>query len=440
MSHARLAPSKSERVLLCAASPDREAALPDLPGGPAANQGTNSHWVLEQALLEDRWPPKCIGDGGSTFLSQLPYTVDGCPPELRDQAHDCFLYAKRRQGEMGEGTLLQAEAKVSPRLYTGRDDSDGTVDVTLISNTMLEIADLKTGGNLVEPGASQLRLYALGKMAEYADPGTGAVPFETIRLTVFQPKRPGADTTERFIDLTPQELIDWAQNVWIPAAAASDDPNAKATVTESGCKYCKANKANTCAEYKAAISGVAQQLFAPVMPEGQVITVGMASAEIDPMMTEFSVADLSVDQISRFLEIWPLLKARGKDIESRGFELLKARTPIPGFKLVQGNSSRAWALDEEEQVKKLRNMKLKLDDIYVQKLRTPPQMQALGLPTKKWESVKKHIIKKEGSLTLAPSNDPRADAMPAVEFQPVETPATDVATTAPDMSLDFLNL
>lgn len=447
MSHKRNSPSKSGRTLLCAAAPGREEALPDDPGGEAANQGSNSHFCLEQAIIEDRWPPAFIGDGGNNFLAALPFTADGCPPELRDMAHDCFFYAKGRQEALGVGTLLQAESKVSPRYFTGRDDSDGTVDVSIVAlaQRFLEIVDLKTGGSLVEPDCSQLRLYALGKMAEYVNPETGAVPFDKVRLTVYQPKRPGVDTVERYIDLTPDQLMEWAANVWVPAAQASDNPNAVGTPTDEGCKYCKAKKHGTCPEYKAALEGTAQMLFQPVeqewlAPQASAPNVAPV-AQIDPMMSEFSVDQLSPEQISRFLEIWPIIKARGKDIEARAVELLKARTPVPGFKLVEGDRRRAWALeDEEEQAQKFKNMKLTLDQIFLKKLRSPAQMKALGLDMKKWKNIEKHIVWKEGGLTLVPSSDKRADAMPAVEFQPVETPAAEPVETAPAVDMSFLNL
>lgn len=438
--HARLAPSKAKRVLLCAAAPDREAQCPYVPGGEAANQGTNAHWLLEQALQEDRWPPACIGDGGPNFIQQLPYPKDGLPPELRDQAHDCFFYVKRRQEEL-QGSQILPETKVDPAMFTGRNDSPGTADVSIVSipTEFLEIVDLKTGGTLVDADDPQLRLYGLGKLAGLAYPD-GYLPIKTVRLTVYQPKRPGHDTIERSFDISVEDLIKWAHDVWVPAARATDDPNAMGTPTEEGCKYCKAKDFKKCPEYEAALHSAGQLLFQPVVTEARGETV--ITEVPDPLATEFSVNDLSVDQISRFLEIWPLIKARGKDIEERAFSILNDRKPVPGFKLVEGNSSREWAHDEEEMAKKLKNLKVTKDQVYVSKLRSPAQMQALGLPMNKWKSIQKLIVTKKGKLTLAPANDKRIDAKPAVEFKPVEPAAQEVvATTAtPCVDLGFLQL
>lgn len=450
MGHARLSPSKSGRVLVCAASVNREAALPDEPGGPAANQGTNAHWLLEQCIIEDRCPPGVYGDGGNGFLAQLPYTADGLPHELLDQAYNCYHYVKQRKEALGEGTQLLPEAKVDPMLYTGRNDSPGTVDAILVSGDLrtVEIVDLKTGGSLVEADASQLKLYALGVMAQYASPD-GSVPFDTIRLTVFQPKRPGEETVERFVDFTPADLIQWAHGTWVPAAVASDDPNAPANPTDEGCKYCKAKKHGTCAEYKAAIQGVAVQLFGPVDTptfSGAVINPALPNAT-DALLSEFAVKQMTPEQVGAFLDIWPLVKARGKDIEEHAINMLKARVAIPGHKLVEGRKTNAWAHDDEEQAKKFKNAKLTLDDIYLRKLRSPAQMRDMRLPPNKWASVKKHIITKPGGLTLAPEDDSRPNAMPAIAFAPVdqvaqqtlEAPKAEVVET-PALDMSFLNV
>lgn len=445
MSHARLAPSKSERVLLCAASADREAALPDDDRSAPANEGSNAHWLLEQGVAEGVWPPAIMAFGPEKLQAALPYPDFDLPEALIQQAKDCYEYVQRRASELPLcGTLttalVQAESKVNPELYTGRDDSYGSVDVTISSDDVLEIVDLKTGGKLVDADASQLKLYALGKMAENADPLSGLCKYKTVRLTVFQPKRPGVDTIERSVDFTQEELIEWAVDVWVPAAKASDDPNARATVTAEGCKYCKAQKHKQCPEYTAAVTGAAAQLFQPVVLE--TAAVAQNSAMADPMMSSFCVADMSAAQIGQFLEVWPLLKARAKDIEERGVELLTSRTAVQGHKLVRGPGRRVWGLEEEEQTKKFRNMKLKLTDIFEQKLRSPAKMLALDLATNKKELIKKHIVNKEGVLTLAPTNDKRVDAMPAVEFKPVETPATEapVAETQAPADMDFLSL
>jgi hypothetical protein len=376
--------------------------------------------------------------GENKIQAALPYPEFELPEDLVEQARLFYEYVFSRaelvkQSIVGKKAknLVEvfAERKVNPELYTQRDDSYGTVDATIVAPDFLEIIDLKTGGVLVEADASQLKLYALGMMAAHADPLSGLTPFKTIQLTVFQPKRPGEMEIARSVTYTPDDLINWALEVWIPAATASDDPNAKATVTVEGCKYCKCAKAKSCPEYIASVQKTAAMLFTPVVP------IGSPQFQ-DPMQTTFNVDSLSLEQLGAFLELWPLLKARAKDIEDRAMAILMARQPVPGVKLVKGRGTKKWALDDEAQAKKFRNMKLTLKEVYAQKLRSPAQMLALPIPTKKKEAIKKHIITKAGALTVVPDNDLRVDAMLSVEFNPVKPEEQAIAPALPD----FLSL
>lgn len=434
MSHDRLSPSKSERVLLCAASANRESQFPDDDAGPSANEGSNVHWIGEHALRDQQWPPKILGLGMPMVQASAPYPEVDITLENLESAERYYDYVTRRVIALSPATL-HIEEQVDPQLYTGRSDSKGSCDAGIASADFLEVIDYKNGGVEVEAGCSQLRLYALGMLAKYADE-MGTTPFTTVRLTVFQPKRPGLEAIERSVDFTPDELIAWAAEVWGPAAYASDDPNARATVTTEGCKYCKAQKYGACAEYTAAQQGAAAMLFQPI--EGQAVTVA------DPLASAFSVEDMTPEQVGVFLDAWPLMKARAKDIEEYGFELLKLRTAVPGQKLVKGKGSRSWGLDDEDQVKKFRNMKLKLNQIFEQKLRSPSKMLALDLKTSVKESIKKHIVHKDGALTIVPTTDKRVDAFPAIAFEPV-APATftDVGSLTDEPSAvmpDFLSL
>ena len=169
----------------------------------------------------------------------LPYPDDGLDDELIEQAKLCYEYVQKCAADR-KPSVIRSEVHVVPSIYTGRDDDDGSADALIVTDPMLEVVDLKTGGTLVEPDCSQLKLYALGAMAEYADPSTGLAPFKIVRLTIFQPKRPGEMQIARSADYTQQDLIDWAADEWAPAAHASEDPNAKATPSEDACKYCKA--------------------------------------------------------------------------------------------------------------------------------------------------------------------------------------------------------
>src|SRR5574343_1033703 len=91
MAHARLSPSKAKRWMLCPASADREAAIPETERSIAADQGTNAHAVLEAALVQNVWPPK---------VDKFPYPDAGLPDELIEHAKLCYEYLMRRKAEL----------------------------------------------------------------------------------------------------------------------------------------------------------------------------------------------------------------------------------------------------------------------------------------------------------------------------------------------------
>ena len=384
MGHARLSPSASKRWIKCAASPAREAGLPDTDS-PAAMDGSNAHAYLESLLLDDLVP--------------LPYPTRSLPPELEKQAEDCYDYIQRRLKELPLATV-RPETRVSPALFTNRGDGDGTADAIIVSQGTLEVIDLKTGGGYVEETDPQLKIYGLGALADYLNPTTLQIPFETIRLTVFQPKRPRSPAQiERYIELTPAELLDWCATVYNPAATATDAPDAPATPDKDACHFCKARP--TCPEHAAAMD----QHF------GALFTMSNDTENPLNLLTSgTAVNDLSPEQIAALLDVAPMIQARIKDAQERADKDLKNGKSIPGWKLVRGNSRRAWT-DEDVVLAEAKRLKLKQDDYAPRSLRSPAQMQGLGLPVKKWQAFESLIETKAGNLVLVPETDKRASAI-----------------------------
>ena len=82
-----------------------------------------------------------------------------------------------------------------------------------------------------------------------------------------------------------------------------------------------------------------------------------------------------------------------EEIESR---IAKGET-VPGYAMVNGNSTKKWALPEEEMVKKLRARKLTQADYYPPKLASPAQI----LKNKKLTDAQKKAIEKDLIVTIA---------------------------------------
>ena len=96
-----------------------------------------------------------------------------------------------------------------------------------------------------------------------------------------------------------------------------------------------------------------------------------------------------------------------KAIEGYIFENLEHGTNMPGFKLVEGKSSRKW-FDADATETYLKNKRYKVGEIYTQKLITPPQAEKLvGKET--YAQFVKHglVIKTKGKPALTTVNDKR---------------------------------
>lgn len=409
MGHASRSPSSAKRWMVCAAAPAREARYPD-ENSPASMAGTNAHAYLEamvRAMREDAEP-----DG-------LPHPEAGITPELIEQARACFRYAVARQKAL-KPAALRPETLVNPAPITRCADGAGTADIILVANGVLEVIDLKTGGSFVSEDDPQLKIYGLGALCQYYDPKTQSWPFETVRLTVFQPKRPGASTIERWVETTPADLVAWANEDYVPAYRSTENPNAVGTPTEQGCHFCKARK--DCPDRAAVIQTQLEAMF----PMSQTTTGA------DTLLAAKSVAEMSVEELGAFLDATAHIKAKIKDAEERADALLKDRVRVPGWKLVRGNSRRLWT-DPAAVEAKCKELKIKPDVFAPRVLLSVAQMQNAGLPQKKWEELQSLVETKAGNLVLVPETDARQDAVPLVTFDPVAPAAEQPASTFEQM-------
>ena len=131
--HARLGPS-NHRWPHCPGSVREEAKYPDIPG-EAAIDGTGSHLLLELSL-ENNEP-------ASFFLCTLIGVNSEDKPEgwmvnqdRIDRVQMCLDYVTRRCSELeaeypGCDISVETESKSDPGALFGRDDWNGTVDITI---------------------------------------------------------------------------------------------------------------------------------------------------------------------------------------------------------------------------------------------------------------------------------------------------------------------
>ena len=421
-AHAQLSPSKRNRWALCPGSIREEAKYPEQSGGAAAVDGTHTHTLLEVCLKDgDQYAEFHVGvemeDHEGLFV------VD---KERAARVQVALDYIEKRVSD-GNMTLL-SESKVDPSFLLGRTDLSGTVDVQIIGNGVLELIDYKDGMAPVDAkGNMQLEQYAYGVLAGYKLPVNGAYPFDTVRMTIIQPKLAMKNMNPiSSFDVSVRDLMANMGTI-IRQAAATDAPDAPLVPGESQCKYCRAK--GNCSALASNVMKDVGIMFQPIV--NQTLDVAQQSADKDPTA-------MNDAQIRQIMEAAPLMRQLLEGVEKEALRRLKAGQSIDGLKLVNGRGSRAWALPESEIAEKLVKMGIPKTAVYETKLVTPAKAEKLTW-TKKDGEVKQlterqlktmeqeYVVKMAGSITVVPESDSRPAVIlnAAPMFSAVQAPAVE---------------
>ena len=269
----------------------------------------------------------------------------------------------------------------------------GTADVLIVTEDTIHVIDLKFGAGVPVSaiGNPQLRLYGMGALNLF--PNT-----KYIKMTINQPRLESRDTE----NLDKQTLLDWAFNYVAPRADEAINGEGSLHASEDACRFCKLRgKCKARADMQLT---VAQQEFDIVDQKKNL------------------VQNLSIEQISNILEIAPMFIDWFKDVQSFALGQLAAGVKIPGYKLVEGRSTRI--ITDETKVKEiLLKVGFTEDDIMKpREMLGISKLEALVGKKAFAEICKDYIIKPPGKLTLAPDSDRRP------EVNTIELAAADFST------------
>ena len=419
--HAKLSPSKRNRWALCPGSIREEAKYPEQSGGAAAIDGTHTHTLLEVCLKD--------GDVDASFHIGVEMEDDDgkfvIDKERAARVQIALEYIYKR---LDNSMTLLSESKVDPAFLLGRNDLSGTVDVQIIGNGVLELIDYKDGMAPVDAkGNMQLEQYAYGVLAGYKLPVNGAYPFDTVRMTIIQPKLAMKNMNPiSSFDVSVRDLMANIGTI-VKQAAATDAPDAPLVPGESQCKYCRAK--GNCSALASNVMKEVGIMFQPIV--NQTLDVAQQSADKDPTA-------MNDAQIRQIMEAAPLMRQLLEGVEKEALRRLKAGQSIDGLKLVNGRGSRAWALPESEIAEKLVKMGIPKTAVYETKLVTPAKAEKLTW-TKKDGEVKQlterqlktmeqeYVVKMAGSITVVPESDSRPAVIlnAAPMFSAVQAPAVE---------------
>jgi RecB family exonuclease len=312
-AHAKLSPSAATRWMTCPGSVKLIAQTPMVRrSSEAADRGTAIHELSEKALTENK---NCSDYIGQTFCKiVIDADMAACGQFYVD-------YVKSLSGKK------YYEQKVSiERLI---ENCYGTADCLVVDKTLLRVVDLKTGVYPVKAYTNrQLLIYGLGAYYKLK----AIYDFETVSLEIVQPQGAGVDTWE----ISVEDLLEFELDLVTAKDLIENQPD-KFVTSEDACKYCPV--VSKCPEH-----------------------IALANAAA---MSDFKTATQDMTQLSYWLDRIKQLKDFIDAVETVALADLSEGKSVPGYKLVEGRSSRKWgdlqALENFIRAKKLESVMYKTE-------------------------------------------------------------------------------
>ena len=307
-NHAYLSASASERWLKCPPSAKLCAQMEDM-GSPYAQQGTDAHalcqYLVEKALGRDTRDPT---EDLTWYDAEMQEAAEGYTAFVMEQV----AQAK----ELCPDPLVCVEQTLDFSKWV--EHGFGTGDCVIVADDLLHIVDFKYGvGVLVSAsgedgnGNTQLMCYALGALDTFGD----LYDIRRIRLSIFQPRRDNVDTFE----MTKDDLLNWADGTLAPIAKLAYVGEGDFCAGDH-CTFCKAKA--VCRE----------------------------RANYNMAMAAYDFADPPTLDTAEIAEILPQIDSLvswAEDIKAFALEQALSGTRYPGFKLVEGKSTRKYRNEAE---------------------------------------------------------------------------------------------
>ncbi|HAV6206242.1 TPA: DUF2800 domain-containing protein [Acinetobacter baumannii] len=418
-AHAKLSPSSAHRWMRCAGSVILEKDLPD-SSSEHADLGTAAHFLASECLEQEKNAADFEGDtivifkGNAHWICESQNTVSSFFTVDAEMVENVQVYldAVRTQAE---GNQLLVEQRVDFSEFVGAEGSFGTSDAVVLTETEIQVHDLKYGKGVKVDAESneQLALYGLGALATFGMFGD----FKQVRMVIHQP-RLGYQSEAV---LTVEELYDFADGAKASVShihslevgleegdmGSIADLDSSFNPGEKQCHWCKA---------KATCPALQKHLVETIAGEFEDLTQLDLQEEITNATA--LVPSFENEQLSRMYAVIPLLEGWIKAVDSAVHQKMHAGEAIPGFKMVQGRKgSRTW-VDAEEAEKLLKSMRLKTEQMYDLKLISPTKAEALQkeevIGPRQWAKVQALITQADGKPTVAPESDKR----PALDMKP----------------------
>lgn len=381
--HSVLGASSSHRWLACPGSVRLTADIPPT-SSKYADEGTAAHELAELCLKTDQNAADRIG----TII-----TANGTPFTVTEEMADAvqvYVDTVRQDYEVAGATAdMRLEQQFNlDWLYPGMfGRNDAMVGDEAFG--ILKVYDYKHGaGVLVEvENNPQLMYYGLGALK-----GSG---YDEVELVVVQPRAPHPKGSVRRWTISADDLMKWGEEVLLPGAKATEDPEAPLIAGEH-CQFCAALP--TCPAQKTYAMSIVPTVFdeTPSAPPSPDVLTPVELRKI------LNAADLIESWLKACREhVHALLESGRIDVEEIG------------YKLVAGRASRSW-LDEQKAKEWLEAM---LDEEAYTKpsLVSPAQAEKLLKGATAKQAIKGMVQETRGKQ-LAPISDPREALPPTADL------------------------
>ncbi len=349
-----------------------------------ADEGSLAHDLAAHALTND-WET-IAHEKGSTFdVGQ--HTVEVTDDMVR--AVDEYCEAIRLAGW---GHRIFVEHKIDCRSVLGKGRS-GTGDVIILpkdEGLPVEFHDFKYGQG-VEVFAEKNRqclIYAASFIASHSLSG-----YSKAKIVIHQPRIKSAPD-EWLVDI--EKVLKWAAMAKKKAKVAHfSKPGENLTAGETQCRWCPAKE--KCPEFDKAM----QSVFADIDELSEYVEVPEDRAEL-----------------ARKYSMIPLAEMWIKTIKAAGYAVLDAGEDLPGFKFVEGRKGDRYFEDPEAAAERIKQFRVKNDDMYINKLKSPTQISKVITKIQYQKLEEEGYIKQdEGKPTVTSSSDARPTIVKGPMFE-----------------------
>ena len=363
-AHAVLSASSSARWLKCPPSAVAATMYPNT-ATEYTNEGTLAHEVAELfvKLNPEKVSESLLADFKNWISDDVTMEMLQCAEAYRDYIQELIT-------DDNAVVLLEQRLDLTPWVP----DGFGTGDCIVIQGHRLDVVDYKYGKGVAVSavGNSQMRLYALGALNEFGE----IYEIHEVGMHIFQPRINNVSVDVLKI----YDLIFWGEGV---------KPIAKLAAEGKG-DHCSGEHCRFCPH-----AGSCPTLAGDCM---KVVNITGGKAAV-PTLAPWMIADI--------LKQESMISAWLKAVKDRALTQMLNGEQIPGFKVVEGRSSREW--DNEDTVEAaLYGAGYRPVEYMTQpELLSPAAMEkALG-KKKVAELVGTLIVSKPGNPTIAPESDKR---------------------------------